>query len=272
MTHHAPRSEAAPAQRSPALRVTFLLMLVAAFTGFVALGTWQLQRMNWKHALIERVDARIHATPAELPERSRWQHVDAASDEYRRVRVSGHFLDVAPVRVQAVTESGPGWWVLAALATEGGDIVLINRGFIASDVNLAPAPEGIQNIGGLLRISEPDGAFLRSNAPGEDRWFSRDVAAITTARGLPPAQVAPFFIDADRSTSPAHATGEPLGGLTVVRFRDSHLVYALTWFALAGLCVLGVWLLLSTKHGLRQHAGSRHHLKPVDAGSKPTDE
>ena len=37
---------------------------------------------------------------------------------------------------------------------------------------------------GLLRMSEPGGAFLRSNDPAADRWFSRDVAAIAASRGL----------------------------------------------------------------------------------------
>ncbi len=36
---------------------------------------------------------------------------------------------------------------------------------------------------GLLRLSEPKGAFLRSNDPKDDRWYSRDVAAIAAARG-----------------------------------------------------------------------------------------
>jgi surfeit locus 1 family protein len=53
----------------------------------------------------------------------------------------------------------------------------------------------MSTIGGLLRISEPHGGFLRSNDPAADRWFSRDVQAIATARGL--ANVAPYFIDAE---------------------------------------------------------------------------
>ena len=44
--------------------------------------------------------------------------------------------------------------------------------------------------------------------------------------------MAPFFIDADATPSPG---GLPVGGLTVVHFPNSHLTYALTWFALAGL-------------------------------------
>jgi surfeit locus 1 family protein len=81
-----------------------------------------------------------------------------------------------------------------------------------------------------MRVSEPHGGFLRTNEPAADRWFSRDVPAIARARGL--GVVAPFFVDADATPNRG---GYPIGGLTVVQFRNSHLIYALTWFALAAL-------------------------------------
>jgi surfeit locus 1 family protein len=81
---------------------------------------------------------------------------------------------------------------------------------------------------GLLRLTEPKGGFLRSNDAVANRWYSRDVSAIADARGL--AHVAPYFVDADAKPNPG---GFPIGGLTVIRFANNHLVYALTWFALA---------------------------------------
>jgi surfeit locus 1 family protein len=44
--------------------------------------------------------------------------------------------------------------------------------------------------------------------------------------------VAPYFIDAEAAPGNAAA---PVGGLTVVSFHDNHLVYALTWYALAAM-------------------------------------
>ena len=48
--------------------------------------------------------------------------------------------------------------------------------------------------------------------------------------------MAPYFIDAGEPK-----TGWPRGGLTVVAFRNSHLVYALTWFGLAALVAVMAW-------------------------------
>jgi surfeit locus 1 family protein len=89
----------------------------------------------------------------------------------------------------------------------------------------------------LLRLSESGGRFLRPNRPADDVWFSRDVAAIASARGL--QDVAPFFVDAERA--PGDVDTYPIGGVTVVQFRNMHAVYALTWFALAGLAGFGAW-------------------------------
>ena len=48
--------------------------------------------------------------------------------------------------------------------------------------------------------------------------------------------MASYFIDADAAPNPG---GWPRGGLTVVRFANSHLIYALTWFGLALMSAAG---------------------------------
>ena len=120
--------------------------------------------------------------------------------------------------------------------------MLVNRGFVPSRTTDRHSPTGPVTVTGLLRLTELDGAFLRRNDPAANRWYSRDVAAIARARGL--ANAAPFFIDADATPNPG---GWPLGGLTVVRFRNTHLIYALTWFALAAMAAGGAVLTLRSR-------------------------
>lgn len=205
---------------------------------FAALGIWQIERRVWKLDLIARVDARIHAAPAALPRPAEWKDDQA----YRRVRVTGTFQHEAETLVQALTDRGAGWWVLTPLRTGAGTI-LVNRGFVPAE-RRAPAsrragqPAGPVTITGLLRATEPGGGFLRENDPAAGRWYSRDVAAIARMRRL--TGVMPFFLDADAT---ANAGGWPVGGLTVVAFRNDHLIYALTWFALATLSAAGAVML-----------------------------
>lgn len=242
--------------------------LVVAFVGFIALGVWQLQRMTWKQALIERVDARVTAEPVAPPPRAAWGGVSEEGDAYRRVILSGRFVDVPEVRTQAVTALGAGHWLLAPLRTDGGDIVLVNRGFVPQGAEAAPPPAGAVTVIGLLRTSEPVGGFLRRNDPVAGRWYSRDVDAIARARALPAADVAPYFVDAFSTAGPGVATDArwPRAGMTVVRFRDSHLSYALTWFGMALLTAFATWRLVVSVRGFRQDRvpqGDFHHAGAI---------
>jgi surfeit locus 1 family protein len=211
--------------------LTALLGLAAVL--LAGLGIWQIERRAEKLALIARTEAKLAAPPVALPPPGAWARIDAA-DAYTRIRANGHWLTTPPAFVKAVTDAGPGWWVVSPFRTASG-IVLVNRGFVPEDERgRVVAPRG-GIVSGLLRLPEPGGAFLRNNDPAHDRWYSRDVRAIADARGL--GRVAPFFVDADAVAE----TRWPRGGMTVVRFPNNHLSYALTWFALAGLAGWFAW-------------------------------
>ena len=227
-------------------------LAVLFFAMFVALGTWQLKRRVWKLDLIARVEQRVHAPPVAPPSPSRWTQVTAASDEYRHVIVSGIYLDQSQTLVQAATELGAGFWVLTPLRAADGSIVLVNRGFVSADDRGRVQPgSAARSVTGLLRMTEPGGAFLRHNDPAANRWYSRDVQAIAQARGL--TNVAPYFVDAESSDTgsvpPPRTSGSrpaptvaPVGGLTVITFHNSHLVYAITWYTLALMVAGGIWI------------------------------
>lgn len=228
---------ARPRQRSTLLRLALLTLALLACAGFVALGTWQVHRLYWKRDLIERVEQRVHAAPIPAPGPKDWPQVGAADYEYRRVSVKGTLLNAQSAKVQASTELGSGYWLLTPLRAADGAVIMINLGFISLEQArgaLLQQPVAPFEVTGLLRISEPGGGFLRKNDPASERWYSRDVAAIAAAHKL--ADVAPYFIDADAASAARLAIGggvAPVGGLTVIAFHNSHLVYALTWYGLA---------------------------------------
>ncbi len=225
-----------------ARRAGFAAAALIAAMLLAGLGAWQVERRAWKHELVAAVDARIHAAPVQAPGPGAWPRINARDDAYRRVTATGAFRHDRETLVQAVTERGAGFWVITPLETPDFTL-LVNRGFVPKGRRSARSRAegnvaGSATVTGLLRVTEPGGAFLRANDPAADRWFSRDVAAIARARGL--GSTAPYFVDADASPNPG---GYPVGGLTVVRFPDNHLVYALTWFALAALSVFFAWRL-----------------------------
>lgn len=232
-------------------KTVLVLVAVAAFTGLLSLGVWQVHRLRWKLDLIARTERMLLASPVAAPGPAEWSQV-GVDDGYRRVRVEGKFRHDLEACTQAVTEFGVGCWVLTPLQTREGWWVLVNRGFVEqadrdAATRASGKPVGNVTLEGLLRLSEPKGGFLRHNDPAGNRWFSRDVAAIAAARGLPASEVAPYFIDAAKSIE-----GGPVAGLTVVRFHNSHLVYAITWFGLALMVPIGAGLVLRRERRLQQ--------------------
>lgn len=243
-------------RRSPVRRWVMLLGLLAVASVFAGLGIWQVQRLSWKHDLIARVDARLRADPVPAPGSDRWSAINPSQDEYTRVRLTGTFLNDKEVHVVASTERGPGYWVLTPLVQQDGSAVVVNRGFVPNERREASARaagqvEGATTVTGLLRISEGESWILRKNDPAADRWYRRDPIEIGAARGL--ANVAPFFVDADATPN---AGGWPLGGLTRVQFSDNHLIYAITWFAMAMMAALAAAYVVRTEFKVPEGARS----------------
>ncbi|MHA6719330.1 SURF1 family protein [Sphingomonas sp. RS6] len=211
-----------------------IALLLAAVILLIGLGVWQIERRSWKLALIDRVERGLAAMPVPAPGPADWAAI-GRDDSYRRLRITGRYLPCRTRLSQAVTSIGPGKWVMTPLVSDRGFIIFINRGFLPDGKTLPPCQQADPSsvtVTGLLRLSEPRGGFLRRNDPAAGRWYSRDVAAM--GEGLRP--LAPYFIDADRT-----GDGWPRGGMTVVKFPNNHLVYAITWFSLAGLFGWMTW-------------------------------
>ena len=274
------RPAGTPVRRSGPWRLFMGVVALAMFAGLLALGTWQVERRTWKLALIERVDNQLRAAPVDPPATLE----DPRRDEYRRLRLTGVFQHDRETLVQASTELGGGFWVLTPLRLADGRHVLVNRGFVtperrdrATRGERGPTAPGAGDgatttLVGLLRLSEPGGGFMRRNDPAAGRWHSRDVAAIAQARGL--GDVLPYFVDAE-ATAAERAQPQlmadadriwPVAGLTVIRFNNHHLVYAITWYALALMVALAVgYLGREWWRERRPDAGA----PPAAAGSGP---
>ncbi|MEX0348964.1 MAG: SURF1 family protein [Paracoccaceae bacterium] len=224
------------ARRGRPVWLTALLLgcCAALIVSFILLGNWQMRRLVWKVDLIEAVEARAYGDPVAVP-----AVFDRGAHSYLRVSLTGQFDTGNRVLVKAVTGAGPGYWLMMPLKTDR-EIVWVNRGFVPAE---AQDPAGwappVTPVIGLLRPPEPEGTLLERNDPGAGRWVSRDVQALSDAVGL--GKTAPYFIDADHTAGPP---AWPRGGLTQLSFRNTHLSYALTWYAMAALLAGAVGYLL----------------------------
>lgn len=220
----------------------FTALMLAALAVLMGLGFWQLQRLQWKEGLIAKIEARTKAPPIILQEAAAMAE-QGRDPSYYRVRASGRFDHAKERYLFAVSEGRGGWHVIAPFATEDGETVLIDRGFVPDD-RRAPASrtkgqvEGVVAVTGIVRMPETPGSFTPDNEPEANRWFWRDLAAM--ARSMfqdEPVKLAPFFLEAEKGEVPG---GWPEGGQTRLDIPNNHLQYAVTWFLLAA-CLLAVY-------------------------------
>ena len=213
------------------------LMTLPAVLGALALGSWQVQRLTWKNALIAERQAQRDAPPlAKLP-----APFDRAHDEFRKVRVTGRFLHDKEIYLAARSFRGnPGYHVITPLAVFPG-YVLVDRGWIplerkSPETRKPGNAEGEIAVEGYLRAETGPGWFTPKNEPDKNFWFYIDIAAMARTHGI--GKVEPFYIEAGPVEN---AGGYPVGGQTRFELPNDHLQYAITWYAMA---VIGIVIYL----------------------------
>ncbi|WP_460274178.1 SURF1 family protein [Celeribacter sp. ULVN23_4] len=208
-------------------RMIFPLVIgIAGCAILIALGTWQLRRLEWKQGVLAEIEAKIAAAPAPLP-----AEIDP-SMKYLPVVVSGEIgaeeLHVLVSRKQV----GAGYLIIAPFVTEDGRRVLLDRGFVPDEAKdaLRDAARSAGAVTVTGNLHWPDDMNNSTPAPdmGRNIWFGRDIPAMAAV-----LKTEPVLIVARESTGEG-IEPMPVG---VEGIPNDHLQYAMTWFSL---CI--VWL------------------------------
>jgi surfeit locus 1 family protein len=239
-----------------------LLPAMVVFVILIGLGVWQLERKAWKEGLIADLTGRLAAPPQALPPTRDWPTLDAANDEYRRVRFTAQFDNDKEALVFAsasgfrpdVADAGPGYWVFTPARLAEGGVVIVNRGFVpdarkSAQTRMQGEVSGPVAVVGAMRWPDSRHWFTPGDDAAHNLWFMRDPAAIAAAKGL--SSVAPFYIEQETPVPPG---GLPQPGKLIVSLPDNHLQYALTWFGLAAVLAgtFIAWAMTSDHAGARE--------------------
>ena len=221
-----------------------------AFLILIALGTWQLQRLQWKEGLLARIAALQAAPP-----RPAGPVLDALSKgadvDFTRVSATCPGLASAPfVELYTIRDGQAGSRLISACPSPSPryGTLLVDRGFVGDTISarppVDPADRTPVEVAGVLRQGDGKNPFSPPNRP--DRWFTRDPAAMAAALHAPAA--APIFLMAETSSNPDWKALIPAPLPAAI--PNNHLSYALTWYGLAG-ALLAVYaaMLLKRRKG-----------------------
>lgn len=233
----------APATGGAFRRLSFLLIFgLGGGILLLSLGIWQLERLQWKNALIAEMEARAGApavvvTGAETP---------GALDHRAAVAVGAYPPDARQIRyLTSIKGVGPGFRLIAPFKLANGARILIDRGFApeaaAPRGGAAPAPPtGEQRIEGRLRWPQERSSFTPEPNRAEGLWFAREVDSLAEELDAKPVLLVQGASDAPGWPKPLPET---------LDLPNDHLGYAITWFALAA-----IWLVMSVLFGFRRSA------------------
>ncbi|MEQ9327590.1 MAG: SURF1 family protein [Rhodospirillales bacterium] len=212
--------------------VWLTLFTVAIVSMLLALGFWQVQRLNWKLDLIAARDAAIAAEPLSAADLRTTN--DPAAIDFHRVRIEGVFLPGKEVHVYATSTDGKaGYHVLVPLLMPGGYTLLVNRGWVPpekKDASERPGSliAGPVAISGVIRLPQGRGMFTPADDPASNTAYAVDPAAFAARLGVAGLETR-FYLVADRDSTPPG--GFPLGGQLKPGLKNNHLIYAITWFS-----------------------------------------
>lgn len=203
-----------------------IIVSLAVLT-LIGLGLWQVQRLQWKEALIAEIARANEQSPIEG-----WPN-DAASLGWRRAQLEGEFLYQDEFHLAARYYEGQlGYHILTPFQLEDGRVIVINRGWVPVDKKEAANRLEGQESGPrviLVQIrTDSDKTFFTPEAEiTKNIWFWRDIEQMRHVSGLKLEAITADLLH----TTPTG--GFPIASEGEIRLRNDHLGYAIIWFSLA---------------------------------------
>ena len=185
---------------------------------FIALGSWQIIRLNWKNNLIFEIENSLKKPPVELSKNN--------LENYLKIKTKGSINFEKQIYLYNLNEEGtPGFEVINPLKTNDINF-LINRGWIP--FNKKGTKEIFEfdkdNIIGTLKLQGRKNIFKPENDIDKNYWFSLDRRDILKFTGQEYSQYIIYLDGNYKFPKPKKITAN---------ISNNHKKYAMTWFSLA---------------------------------------
>ena len=185
---------------------------------FVALGSWQIVRLNWKNNLILEIENSLKNPPVEL--------TNSNVENYLKIKTSGSIDLEKQIYLYNLNDTGtPGFEVINPILINDTNY-LINRGWIpfekknSQEINVFDENDII----GTLKLQGRKNIFKPDNDLEENYWFSLNREDILKFTGKEFSKYIIYLNGNYQVPKPKKITAD---------ISNNHQKYAFTWFSLA---------------------------------------
>ena len=196
----------------------FSVFVIFFILVFVALGSWQIVRLNWKNNLILEIENSLKNPPVEL--------TNSNVENYLKIKTSGSIDLEKQIYLYNLNDTGtPGFEVINPILINDTNY-LINRGWIpfekknSQEINVFDE----NNIIGTLKLQGRKNIFKPDNDLEENYWFSLNREDILKFTGKEFSKYIIYLNGNYQVPKPKKITAN---------ISNNHQKYALTWFSLA---------------------------------------
>ncbi len=196
----------------------FSVFIIFFIFVFIALGTWQIIRLNWKNNLILEIENSLKNPPVQLSQSNQ--------QNYLKIKTSGRVDFEKQIYLYNLNDSGtPGFEVLNPILIDGQNY-LLNRGWIPFEKKNTPEINILDqnNIEGTLKTQGRKNIFKPDNDIKENYWFSLNREDISKFTGK---EFSKYIIYLDGNYQ------LPRPKKITAKISNNHKKYAMTWFSLA---------------------------------------
>ena len=196
----------------------FSVFIIFFIFVFIALGTWQVIRLNWKNNLILEIENSLKNPPVQLSQSNQ--------QNYLKIKTSGRVDFEKQIYLYNLNDSGtPGFEVLNPILINGENY-LLNRGWIPFEKKNTPEIDIFDqnNIIGILKIQGRKNIFKPDNDIKENYWFSLNREDISKFTGKKFSKYIIYLDGNYQFPKPKKITAN---------ISNNHKKYAMTWFSLA---------------------------------------
>ena len=196
----------------------FSVFIIFFIFVFIALGTWQIIRLNWKNNLILEIENSLKNPPVQLSQSNQ--------KNYLKIKTSGSVDFEKQIYLYNLNDSGtPGFEVFNPIIINGENY-LLNRGWIPFEKKSMPEINILDqnNIFGTLKTQGRKNIFKPDNDIKENYWFSLNREDIFKFTGKKFSKYIIYLDGNYQFPRPIKITAN---------ISNNHKKYAMTWFSLA---------------------------------------